>query len=173
MIPFPLTITGESNASAILREPRGAELRHVLSFGDPLTGEPRGYHEHPARKLRIECNDIEREPSSPSSWYVPVSFQQVAAIVDFVRMCDGPTLIHCQAGVSRSTAAGLLLLAVHLPPDEAVAELRRIRPTAWPNRRIVGFGDELLGLRGELVAADMRWRTIQDRDGIPGYEAAP
>lgn len=168
-----LIITGASTAAAILQEPRGAELRHLLSFGDPLTGEPRGYREHPARKLRIECDDIERDPPGPDPMRVAITPRQVAAIVDFVRGCDGPTLIHCQAGVSRSTAAGLLLLAVHLPPDEAVAEIRRLRPAAWPNRRIVGLGDELLGLDGALIAADMRWRTIQDRSGIPGYERVP
>ena len=36
---------------------------------------------------------------------------------------------------------------------EIFARLRRIRPQAWPNSRMVGFADEILGRDGRLVAA--------------------
>jgi predicted protein tyrosine phosphatase len=68
----------------------------------------------------------------------------------------GHLLVHCQMGISRSTAAMLMLLAqVHPNEDEAdlYARLRQIRPQAWPNSRMVGFADDLLGRNGRLVAA--------------------
>lgn len=65
-------------------------------------------------------------------------------------------LVHCHAGVSRSTAAMALILAQSRPDCTAVdalAEVARIRPQAWPNLRMIELGDMLLGRGGEIVAA--------------------
>jgi predicted protein tyrosine phosphatase len=65
-------------------------------------------------------------------------------------------LVHCHAGVSRSTAAMTLILAQarpDRPAAEAMAEVVRIRAQAWPNLRMIEMGDRLLGRGGELVAA--------------------
>lgn len=65
-------------------------------------------------------------------------------------------LVHCHAGVSRSTASAALILAQAYPerPAQAVLDaVLRVRPRAWPNLRILEFGDDLLGRGGELVAA--------------------
>jgi predicted protein tyrosine phosphatase len=37
--------------------------------------------------------------------------------------------------------------------DAIVDRLLRIRPQAWPNSRMIGFADELLGRQGRLSAA--------------------
>ena len=37
--------------------------------------------------------------------------------------------------------------------DELFAEIREIRPQAWPNSRMVALADELLGRGGRIVAA--------------------
>ena len=61
-------------------------------------------------------------------------------------------LVHCHAGVSRSTAATALILAQAHPdrPARVVLDaVSQIRPRAWPNLRILEYGDELLGRRGE------------------------
>jgi predicted protein tyrosine phosphatase len=65
-------------------------------------------------------------------------------------------LIHCHAGISRSTAAMAMILAQAFPhevEDAIVDRLLRIRPQAWPNSRMIGFADELLGRNGRLTAA--------------------
>ena len=64
-------------------------------------------------------------------------------------------LIHCHAGISRSTAALATLLAAETPGDEegVFARLRAIRPQAWPNSRMIAFADDLLGSRGCLSGA--------------------
>jgi predicted protein tyrosine phosphatase len=65
-------------------------------------------------------------------------------------------LIHCHMGLSRSTAAMLMILAQALPretEDAIVDKLLEIRPQSWPNSRMIGFGDEILGRDGRLSAA--------------------
>src|SRR3546814_5763691 len=60
-------------------------------------------------------------------------------------------LVHCHAGMSRSTAAMTLLLAQarsDRPAADALAEVVRIRPHAWPNLRGVECGADLLGRQG-------------------------
>jgi predicted protein tyrosine phosphatase len=65
-------------------------------------------------------------------------------------------LVHCHAGVSRSSASMALLVAQALPDqpgDVIFAEILRIRPQIWPNLRIVELGDHALGRGGDLIAA--------------------
>jgi predicted protein tyrosine phosphatase len=66
----------------------------------------------------------------------------------------GDTLvIHCTAGISRSTAAFAILIAQREPGAEATAfaHLRKIRPKAWPNSLMIALADDLLGAQGRLV----------------------
>ncbi len=83
-------------------------------------------------------------------------------------------LIHCHAGVSRSTASAALILAQSRPDRparEALEAVSQIRPRAWPNLRILEFGDELLGRNGEIVAAVAAiYRRVLDRE--PGLQEA-
>ncbi len=80
---------------------------------------------------------------------------------------DAHLLVHCHAGISRSTASLALILAQALPGVPAhriFEEVLQIRPQAWPNLRILEFGDAMLGRRGELVAAAAGiYRTQLDR----------
>src|SRR3546814_8670076 len=64
-------------------------------------------------------------------------------------------LVHCYAGVSRSTAAAIGLMSQRNPGREAdiFAALADIRPRAWPNTVLVGHADRLLGRGGALVEA--------------------
>jgi predicted protein tyrosine phosphatase len=59
------------------------------------------------------------------------------------------------AGISRSTAAALIALALTAPGrEELVArQLRRAAPHASPNRRIIALADRLLARDGRLIAA--------------------
>jgi len=62
-------------------------------------------------------------------------------------------LIHCHAGISRSTAATLTFLAQALPhetADAVIDRLTQILRQAWPNSRMIAFADELLGRDGRL-----------------------
>jgi predicted protein tyrosine phosphatase len=90
--------------------------------------------------------------------YVAPSREQVAAILAFGKgtSVHQPLLIHCYAGISRSTAAAYIIAAALWPAldEKALAdELRRRAPSATPNPRIVAFADDLLGRDGRMVAA--------------------
>lgn len=75
-------------------------------------------------------------------------------------------LIHCAAGISRSPAVLVALLAARHPElnDGIFYALRRIRPRAWPNSLIVAFADDLLGRNGALREALRRHYEAQRHD---------
>jgi predicted protein tyrosine phosphatase len=100
------------------------------------------------------------------------SREHVQALLEFdaAAQPEEPLLVHCAAGVSRSTAAMAVLLAARHPAltDEIFAAIRTIRPRAWPNSLVVTLGDEMLGRRGTLLAALKRHYEHQVRDPVLG-----
>jgi predicted protein tyrosine phosphatase len=73
-------------------------------------------------------------------------------------------LVHCFAGVSRSTALGYAILVDRAGPraDEAALldQLLALRPQACPNRLLVRHADALLGRDGRMVRAVEAHPTI-------------
>jgi predicted protein tyrosine phosphatase len=69
---------------------------------------------------------------------------------------DAIVLVHCEAGVSRSTAAALALMVQERGRekiDECLDLLLERRPEACPNPLITKWADEILGCDGHLHAA--------------------
>lgn len=84
--------------------------------------------------------------------------EHVAAILDFVRgwSREQPLVIHCYAGISRSTAAAYIAACALAPgrdEGEVADALRAASPSATPNRLFVEIADRLLGRSGRMVAA--------------------
>src|SRR5215467_14414908 len=107
----------------------------------------------PANHLILGMDDI----TVPMDGYIIPCDEHVTALITFVRGWDRITLLlHCYAGISRSTA-GAYVAACALNPrrDEwAIArELRRASATATPNIRLVALADCMLGRDGRMVAA--------------------
>ncbi|HKN29361.1 MAG TPA: protein-tyrosine-phosphatase [Roseiarcus sp.] len=130
-------------------------VTHVLSILDPDWPEPEAFQAFdPHFRATFRFNDaIEPEPR-----IVLPARADVEAILAFGREAGDVShlLIHCHAGISRSTAAMLMILAQAHPresEDAIVDRLLRIRPQAWPNSRMIAFADELLGRDGRLTAA--------------------
>jgi predicted protein tyrosine phosphatase len=131
------------------------DVTHVLSILDPGTPEPiafSAYDPH-VRKTLFFHDAIE-----PAPGVLTPEMSDVETILAFARDAGDirHLLIHCHLGVSRSTAAMLMVLAQALPgvqEDELVARLLAIRPQAWPNLRMTEFADERLGRGGRLAAA--------------------
>jgi len=97
----------------------------------------------------------------------------LSQLLRFVQKWDQqtPLLIHCYAGVSRSTAAAFVAACL-LAPERDEADLawtiRRLSPTATPNRRIVALADARLGRSGRMVAAvDAIGRGEECFEGVP------
>ncbi len=104
--------------------------------------------------LKLAMNDIE----FPVTGSVLPSPAHVGQLVAF---SNGPgagtsLIIHCLAGISRSTAAAFIVLCVRNPDLSArriAWFLRERSPTATPNRRLVACADEYLQREGEMIAA--------------------
>ena len=133
-------------------------VTHVLSILDPGWPEPAAFEGYdPHFRATFRFNDaIEPEPG-----VVLPKKADVEKILAFGRDAgdERHLLIHCHAGISRSTAAMLMILAQAHPnetEDAVVARLLRIRPQAWPNWRMVAFADEVLGREGRLIEAVTR-----------------
>lgn len=79
-------------------------------------------------------------------------------IIDFAKGWDGSgdILIHCNQGVSRSTAAAFIILCMREPQTPEIALMRRLRcaaPHADPCPLFVTFADEILGRDGRMAEA--------------------
>ena len=90
--------------------------------------------------------------------YVAPSEEHVGELLRFVRKWDraAPMVVHCFAGISRSTAGAFVAVCALNPNRDEAAIARAIRdasPTAWPNIRIVAHADRLLNRDGRMVSA--------------------
>ncbi|MEI9901313.1 MAG: protein tyrosine phosphatase [Hyphomicrobium sp.] len=106
------------------------------------------------RHLRLDMHDVV-EPCEGAC--APAS-EHVGQLIEFVRSWDrkAPLLIHCYAGLSRSTAAAFITLCALNPeaPETAIAQaLRQASDTAVPNRRFVSLADAFLRREGRMLAA--------------------
>jgi predicted protein tyrosine phosphatase len=143
--------------------------RHVISLlGEedriPLpVGVPAENH------LWLQLHDI----ILPMDGYISPQTEHVERLVAFVRSWNrsAPIVIHCYAGISRSTAAAFVsVCALNPERDElTIAQaLRSASPTALPNSRIIALGDCLLQREGRMVAAiDAIGRGIPAGEGQP------
>jgi len=107
-----------------------------------------------ADHLRLRLDDI----SEPLDGYTMPGEEHIAELLAFVRSWDraAPMVMHCYAGVSRSTAGAFVSACALNPrrPETAIAQdIRRLSPTATPNIRIVTLADRMLGRGGRMVAA--------------------
>jgi predicted protein tyrosine phosphatase len=109
----------------------------------------------------------------PTDGYIAPADEHVSRLITFVRGWDrtAPLVVHCFAGISRSTA-GAYVAACTLNPHRnelAVAQaLRRASATATPNIRIVTLADRLLARNGRMVAA-----IAAIGQGTMAYESVP
>ncbi len=133
----------------------GLGVTHVLSILDPDWPEPEAFLAFdPHFRATFRFHDA----IEPAPGVVLPERADVEAILAFGREAGDVShlLIHCHAGISRSTAAMLMILADahgNESEDDAAERLLAIRLQAWPNSRMIAFADELLGRDGRLTAA--------------------
>lgn len=154
-LPFRITVCGLDE----LARHSGAKVSHVLSILDPEWPAPEvfgTYGEHVKLELRFH-DIIEEKPGE-----IAPQPKHVERLLEFGRSLDlepeaaRHLLVHCHAGVSRSSASMALLIAQAAPQRPASVifdDILAIRPQIWPNLRIIEIGDAMLGRGGALVEA--------------------
>lgn len=156
VMPFRLTVCGVSE----LPSHSAAGVTHVLSILDPGTPTPLALDDlGPHHRVELRFDDVVKHFEG---YQAPVE-RDVAAVLRFGEhlAADRPkadrhhVLVHCWMGISRSTASAAILLAQHAPGHErdCFASLYEVRPRCWPNSRMIGFADQLMGRKGALVEA--------------------
>lgn len=142
-------ICGRSQLSKTMKR---VDATHVLSITD-MDKRPflrPGFD--PANWLWLKFEDV----LNKNDLYAPTR-QQVEQILKWGQALpvDATVVVHCEAGVSRSTAAVLSLLVQQSPNDieGCINRLLEIRPQSCPNPVITRFADELLNCGGQLHAA--------------------
>lgn len=156
LLPFPVSICGVAELQGFAS--RG--VSHVLSILDPYTPTPAAFALfQPHRRHDLRFHDA----IAGDNLDLPLPGEdQVRRVLDFGEGLERERvdhlLVHCFAGVSRSTASTVMLMAQRHPgrEDDCFAALHDIRPKAWPNSVMIGLGDRLLGREGRLVEAMRR-----------------
>jgi predicted protein tyrosine phosphatase len=125
----------------------------LVSLLSPPAAAPRLKSIAPGRHLVLGLADL----VAPLDGHVLPDAGHVESLLAFLRQWERrrPLVIHCYAGVSRSTAAAFITLCALTPrPEIEIAQTLRLKsPTATPNRRLVALADEILSRQGRMVAA--------------------
>ncbi len=108
----------------------------------------------PERHLRLSVHDV----TEPANGIVCPEHSHIAGLLSFARGWDrsSPFLVHCWAGISRSTAAAYIVLCdLHGAGHEhrIAKTLRFHAPYAQPNRLMISHADQLLGRQGQMIDA--------------------
>jgi len=150
-----IEVVSRLEAGEILCSPgRCAEITYLVSIGDGDDPLPEGY-ENAERRLRLLIADVVTEEGATEE-----DVRRILQLAEQLRQESGTLLIHCEAGVSRSTATALIMHAYWLGPgheDEAMRRVIAQRPFAIPNRRMVALADSFLNLDGRLLRARDRF----------------
>jgi predicted protein tyrosine phosphatase len=111
---------------------------------------------HP-EQLVLTFEDLD-QPHPP---IITAEEHHVEAALAFAReMPEAKLLVHCFAGISRSTAIALSIIADRYGPGrevEALEHLLRLQPEAVPNLLVIEHADRLLGRNGALLATVVAW----------------
>jgi predicted protein tyrosine phosphatase len=128
--------------------------RHVVTLlrnTDQVIRPDKVLREH---HLILSMDDI----CMPLEGYELPGEAHVTRLIEFVTGWDraAPMVVHCYAGISRSTAAAFTAACAVNPgrnEEDIALALRRASPIATPNARIVELADKALGRNGRMVRA--------------------
>src|SRR3979409_595299 len=107
-----------------------------------------------ANHLKVAMDDITEQIDGLAA----PSAHHIEQVLNFVRGWDrnAPLVVHCYAGISRSTASAFAAACLLNPNRNEISIAKQIRaasPIASPNRLIVSLADKALGREGRMVRA--------------------
>jgi predicted protein tyrosine phosphatase len=126
----------------------------IVSLADPGHGFPDAGPDYVGRHLCLSFHDATVTGDEDT----PPTAEHAATLVSFLAAWTrrAPLLVHCRAGIGRSTATAFIAACLHNPntDEHAIAcGLRRASPLARPNPLLVELADVALGRHGRMIAA--------------------
>jgi predicted protein tyrosine phosphatase len=133
---------------------RATGASHVLTVMANIDQVQRPASVLEANHLKVSMDDITQEMDG----FLAPSQEHIERVLNFVRCWDrsAPLVVHCYAGISRSTAsafAAACMLNPHRNEIEIARQIRARSPIASPNRLIVTLADKALGRDGRMLRA--------------------
>lgn len=133
---------------------RATGASHVLTVMANVDQVQRPASVLPANHLKVSMDDITEQMDG----FVAPNETHIERVLTFVRSWDrrAPMVVHCYAGISRSTASAFATVCALNPHRDEMAIARLIRdasPIAAPNRLIVSLADKALGRDGRMLRA--------------------
>lgn len=141
----------------------------VISLLDPDFDFPELGAAFRDRHLRLHLHDVHE--CAPGQ--VAPSQRHIDQLLVFLRRWQrsSPLLIHCRAGIGRSTAAAFIAACVHRPEvdEQTIAlDFRRASPLARPNQALIELADAAMGRSGRMLRAieetgrNLEWRGVSE-----------
>ena len=133
---------------------RATGASHVLTVMANIDQVQRPASVLEANHLKVSMDDITQEMDG----FLAPSQEHIERVLNFVRSWDrgAPLVVHCYAGISRSTASAFAAACMLNPHRNEISIARQIRaasPIAQPNRLIVSLADKALGREGRMLRA--------------------
>jgi predicted protein tyrosine phosphatase len=140
--------------AALANTVKATGASHVLTVMANVDQVQRPESILPANHLKVQVDDITEQLEG----FVAPSHMHIEQVLGFVRGWDrgAPLVVHCYAGISRSTASAFAAACLLNPHRDEVSIARQIRaasPIASPNRLIVSLADQALGREGRMLRA--------------------
>lgn len=155
--PFKVTICGIPE----LPQHCAVGVSHVLSIIDTHEPRPSALDSYSGIEHElIRFDDVVAEYPGFEAC-TPAHIEKVLAFGKRVHARpDGHVLVHCHAGISRSTAAAAILMTQFAPgtEEQAFLKLLELRKHGWPNTRMVEFADTLLKRDGAMLRGLVAYR---------------
>jgi predicted protein tyrosine phosphatase len=140
-----------------LPDQEGQPWTHVISIWDKVSLTDVACRENikavaPGAKLLFSFFEDTIDPSHPDA----PSLRDVKRVLAFTSKLPkkAKVLVHCRAGVSRSTAIAYAILCQHNPAGsemENLLHVQSLRDLVMPNRLIVQLADKILKRNGTML----------------------
>lgn len=143
-----------SKLAATVARSRASHIATLITDGSAV---PRPDSVHAENHLILSFHDI----ATPMDGMTPPGEAHIDRFLGFVKDWSraAPLVVHCWAGVSRSTAGAMIALCALRPDldeDDIANRIRAGSPEATPNSRMIAIADERLDRDGRLVRAAER-----------------
>jgi predicted protein tyrosine phosphatase len=151
----------------------------IISLLDPNYAFPETGPAYFSRHLQLSFHDIHL----PTEDQVVPTAKHIDMLLAFLSLWSrkAPILIHCRAGIGRSTAAAFITACLHNPHTDELdiaVLLRRASPLARPNEVLIQLADAAMGRNGRMSNAiaetgrSLSWVEVNERlkiydEGMP------